>query len=130
MTARKTHTARPVGQMDAPVSRHRPPAVKAGFLLAPGGAADDWRERAACRWDRLKARGIPAGIFFPFSFTAPEGVREAERAKAICRDECPVRAQCLRFAVDSGSADGVFGGLDPDERRAAKRRATRKAASE
>lgn len=37
-------------------------------------------------------------------------------AKAICR-ECPVQEACLIYALDAGEAFGIWGGLDPDQRR-------------
>lgn len=42
-----------------------------------------------------------------------------QEAKAVCRG-CPVRAQCLAEFRDDGWA--VAGGMDPDERKAARRR--------
>ena len=42
--------------------------------------------------------------------------REA-KAKAICA-RCPVRDACLAYALDTGEAFGVWGGLTEDERRA------------
>lgn len=38
------------------------------------------------------------------------------RAKAICRT-CPVQRDCLTQAVERGEAFGIWGGLDPAERR-------------
>lgn len=37
-------------------------------------------------------------------------------AKKIC-NECPVRAQCLKYALDEQLFFGVFGGKTPKERR-------------
>lgn len=44
------------------------------------------------------------------------GQAARERAKAICRT-CPVQRDCLTQAVDRGEAFGIWGGLDPQERR-------------
>lgn len=38
-------------------------------------------------------------------------------AKRTCRT-CPVRAQCLDWAVTTGEPNGVWGGMSPRERRA------------
>jgi len=38
------------------------------------------------------------------------------QAKAICAD-CPVRQQCLAFALDTRQVHGVWGGMSEDERR-------------
>lgn len=42
--------------------------------------------------------------------------RSEEEAKAVCA-ACPVRAECLQHAIDREEAFGVWGGLDPSERR-------------
>jgi WhiB family redox-sensing transcriptional regulator len=42
-------------------------------------------------------------------------MREA-RAKAICQ-ECPVRQECLHYALDVGEPHGIWGGLNESERR-------------
>ncbi len=36
----------------------------------------------------------------------------AERAKNICR-ECPVRAQCLEFALRTNQREGIYAGYSP-----------------
>lgn len=38
------------------------------------------------------------------------------RAKAVCR-RCPLQEECLTAAVDRGEAWGIWGGLEPKERR-------------
>jgi len=43
------------------------------------------------------------------------------RAKTICA-MCPVRELCLALAMERGEAYGIFGGLDPAERRKLARR--------
>lgn len=72
-------------------------------------AEDDWRGRGACR-DRA------GDTFFPVGTTGP-ALDEAEEAKAVCR-RCPVRVECLSWAIDSGSDSGVWGGMTEGERRA------------
>ncbi len=37
-------------------------------------------------------------------------------AKAQCFG-CPVRAECLAYALDQNEVFGVWGGTDPDERK-------------
>lgn len=66
-----------------------------------------WRHDAACR-------GEPTAIFF-----AERGRRDmALKAKAICRD-CPVRWDCLNFALSFPDTDlpGIYGGTTEAERR-------------
>jgi WhiB family transcriptional regulator, redox-sensing transcriptional regulator len=63
----------------------------------------EWQDRGLCA-------EVGVRLFFP------ERGETAEDAKRVCA-MCEVRAQCLDFAVSNGIADGVWGGLDEDERR-------------
>ncbi|MFE2462220.1 WhiB family transcriptional regulator [Streptomyces sp. NPDC059402] len=74
---------------------------------------DNWREYAACRTE-------DPDLFFPIGTTGPAAL-QTEQAKAVCRT-CPVREQCLRWALDTGQTIGVWGGTSELERRALKRR--------
>ncbi len=76
----------------------------------------DWRNRAACLDE-------DPDLFFPVGTTGP-AVAQAEAAKAICR-RCPVREECLDFAMTTGQAFGVWGGLTEEERRALRRARSR-----
>ncbi|MEV4218326.1 WhiB family transcriptional regulator [Nonomuraea sp. NPDC049725] len=69
----------------------------------------EWSRRAACL-------DLDPELFFPISHQGP-GRSQVERAKAICRG-CPVRRPCLDYAISSRQAHGVWGGTDPDQRRA------------
>ncbi|MGX1913584.1 WhiB family transcriptional regulator [Streptomyces phaeochromogenes] len=77
----------------------------------------DWRHNAVCREEDPE-------LFFPIGNTGP-ALLQIEEAKAVCR-RCPVMEQCLRWALESGQAEGVWGGLSEGERRALKRRAARR----
>lgn len=46
----------------------------------------------------------------------PPDTVTARTARRLCA-ECPVRAACLRHALDNGEAEGVWGGTTPDVRR-------------
>jgi WhiB family redox-sensing transcriptional regulator len=80
---------------------------------------DDWRQRAACRDQDPE-------LFFPVSDMGP-GARQTEQAKAVCA-RCPVRAECLEYALDNALDHGIYGGTTESERRALRRRAVSKAA--
>jgi WhiB family transcriptional regulator, redox-sensing transcriptional regulator len=80
---------------------------------------DDWRLHAACRDE-------DPDLFFPIGSTGPALVQTKE-AKAVC-GTCPVREQCLDWALDKGQDSGVWGGLDDSERRVLRRRNARKQA--
>jgi WhiB family redox-sensing transcriptional regulator len=76
----------------------------------------DWRDRAAC----LEA---DPELFFPIGNTGP-AILQIEEAKAVCRT-CPVMDTCLKWAIETGQAAGVWGALSEDERRALMRRNAR-----
>lgn len=78
----------------------------------------DWRHHAACR-------DTDTELFFPVGTTAATAAK-TEDAKAICA-RCPVRLDCLRFALHTGEAEGVWGGMDPKERKRLRRRARKEA---
>lgn len=64
-------------------------------LIAPGR----WEKDAACK-------NSPTSMFYADTVTY---------AKAICAT-CPVKQQCLAFALDVGERFGVWGGLSEQER--------------
>jgi WhiB family transcriptional regulator, redox-sensing transcriptional regulator len=66
-----------------------------------------WRSRGAC----LTA---DPELFFPISASGA-GQQQERLAKAVC-NRCPVRDHCLRFALRTNQAHGVWGGLDESER--------------
>src|SRR5690625_828664 len=76
----------------------------------------DWRSRAACLTEDPE-------LFFPIGNTGPALV-QIEEAKAVCR-QCPVVETCLKWAMETGQAAGVWGGMSEDERRSLKRRNAR-----
>ena len=82
----------------------------------------DWRLRSACT-------DVDTNLFFPIGLTG-DAIDQTNLAKAICR-ECPVKGQCLEFALRTMQDYGVWGGRTEDERRAirrARRAAARRAA--
>lgn len=80
-----------------------------------------WQQDAACR-------GADASYFFAPSYfekRAEKLGREAI-AKALCA-RCPVREECLEFALTVRDPHGVWGGLNEMERRALLRDRAREA---
>jgi WhiB family redox-sensing transcriptional regulator len=77
------------------------------YKRRPEGLADDlataWMLGARCR-------DLPPAIFFP-----SDGVG-VEVARHYCA-ECPVRAECLEFALEQRIDHGVWGGASERERR-------------
>jgi WhiB family transcriptional regulator, redox-sensing transcriptional regulator len=67
-----------------------------------------WRRRAACREEDPE-------LFYP-SGTTGSALARLAKAKAICA-RCPVTAQCLAWALNTGEQFGVWGGKSEDERK-------------
>ena len=70
-----------------------------------------WKLRAACR-------GPESALFFPPTVPERKEDRDAreQRAKAICA-MCPVREECLEYALEIREPHGIWGGLTEVERR-------------
>ena len=66
-----------------------------------------WTQQAACR-------GTDTDIFYPAT-----PAEEAE-ALSICAT-CPVRAQCLDYAIRNRETYGIWGGATPEQRRRTRR---------
>lgn len=81
-----------------------------------------WRDAAACD-------GMDLELFF-----GPDGERQPERdvreykAKGVCT-ACPVRGECLSFALGNGEKAGVWGGMTPEERARRLRQIKRRQAA-
>ena len=76
----------------------------------------DWRHHALCRDEDPE-------LFFPIGTAGPAAV-QVEQAKVVCR-RCPVTADCLTWAIETGQDAGVWGATSEDERRALARRSLR-----
>jgi len=79
---------------------------------------DDWRALGACRTEDPE-------LFFPIAASGP-GLAQVARAKAVCA-RCEARAECLRFAMETGQDYGVWGGTSEEERRGRRRVSIRQA---
>ncbi|MFD5626662.1 WhiB family transcriptional regulator [Streptomyces sp. NPDC127072] len=71
------------------------------------GDGESWAARGVCR------TGDPEELFV-------EGAAQ-NRAKAVCTG-CPVRTECLAYALDHRIEHGVWGGMTDRERRGLLRR--------
>lgn len=98
----------PVSDVEFIAPRIRRDGRHPGGRMLMGGSRD-WIRRAACG-------GMDADVFYPVA-SGPDAFGEAER---VCRD-CPVRAMCLEYALDNDEQYGMWGGMDPEERRRLKR---------
>lgn len=84
------------------------------------GPWEDWRLDAAC----FTADSSLTSTMYP---THAEG-DDVDRAKAVCAG-CPVRDECLEFAMATNQDHGVWGGLSEQDRRRLRRSRRRRAAS-
>jgi WhiB family transcriptional regulator, redox-sensing transcriptional regulator len=80
-----------------------------------------WQFRALCR-------GEDSALFFPPHTLENREDKQARegRAKAICA-ACPVRAECLDYALEIREPYGIWGGLNELERRLVLRQRERRA---
>lgn len=85
-----------------------------------GTAHIHWTDRAACA-------GSDTDFWYPtLTDTATNGGPNAlvAAARAICH-RCPVRTDCLEYALTRNETHGIWGGKTPKERRAERNRRRR-----
>jgi WhiB family redox-sensing transcriptional regulator len=109
-------------EVNPPHDRAGTDATASPFGFWQGGDASDadvvytldveeelrWQDRALC------AQTDPEAFF-------PEKGGSTREAKRICVS-CPVRAECLEYALQHDERFGIWGGLSERERRRLKRR--------
>lgn len=79
---------------------------------------NNWADDAACK-------DADSEIFFAHNGHST-GESDMREAKSYCNgdenaDPCPVREECLDYAMVANEKYGVWGGLDENERRSRKR---------
>lgn len=74
-----------------------------GMIASPPEGALDWQDEAVC------AQTDPEAFF-------PEKGGSTRDAKTVC-STCPVREQCLEYALENEERFGIWGGLSERERR-------------
>ena len=74
----------------------------------------DWQQDAACL-------GLGHDLFFGLDARLPIGKAEERAAKLICH-ACPVRLDCLAYAMSSDERWGVWGGTTASERERLRKR--------
>jgi len=81
-------------------------------------APPPWTEEAACQY-------VDPDLWF----AGRENWQRTRQAKKICAT-CPVRPECLEYALSIGEVrKGVWGGMAPKERQAEHRRRKQQAAA-
>lgn len=78
-------------------------------MIPVANALRDWFDLAACS-------GVDTDVFFPNS----EDLAGIAAAKGVCAS-CPVREDCLAFAVETNQTEGIWGGLTARQRRRLRR---------
>jgi WhiB family transcriptional regulator, redox-sensing transcriptional regulator len=82
--------------------------------------ATDWRHRAKCRTDKCD----PELFFVAGRENSQAALLQIKEAKRVCQG-CPVKSNCLQWALGTGQEHGVMGGMSAEERRALLRKARR-----
>jgi WhiB family redox-sensing transcriptional regulator len=67
-----------------------------------------WAVDALCK-------GKPQEWWYPENFNSAPNRKNVARAKLHCQ-VCPVKKQCLEYAMEHNEEHGVWGGLTPTER--------------
>jgi WhiB family redox-sensing transcriptional regulator len=82
--------------------------------LALANADYTWRSQAICR-------DTDPDLFFPIGTTG-QALVQIDRAKEVC-GVCPVKTDCLEYALETNQDSGIWGGLDEEQRRNIRRQA-------
>ena len=85
----------------------REPVISVPTTAAEADSAS-WQSRAACLH-------CDPDMFFPIAPSGP-ALQQIEQAKAVCA-RCPVRRECLQYALATRQVHGVWGGTSEEERQ-------------
>jgi WhiB family transcriptional regulator, redox-sensing transcriptional regulator len=108
-----------MSEQEHPSQAKKPPGKTARSVaskLASLEAEARWQDRAACK-------GMDPTLFFgpEYAETVKEKRDREDAAKAVC-NTCPVKQECLEYALDAREAYGIWGGMTELERKALLRR--------
>lgn len=70
---------------------------------------DEWRKKSACY-------GGNTNLFFPTKEDHSSCSLQIAMSRLICVT-CPVRIDCLKFALENNEKHGIWGGIVPRDRR-------------
>jgi WhiB family redox-sensing transcriptional regulator len=74
----------------------------------------NWRDNGLCTNPRAGDTWFPVG-------QGNDAKSDAEYAKAVC-EMCPSRQPCFDWSIEQREPDGIWGGVDEEERRKILRR--------
>jgi WhiB family redox-sensing transcriptional regulator len=94
------------------LSKRRSALTILASSLTLANADYTWRREAICR-------DTDPNLFFPVGTTG-FALMQIDRARQVC-DECPVRVECLDYALETNQDSGIWGGTTEDERRVLRR---------
>jgi WhiB family transcriptional regulator, redox-sensing transcriptional regulator len=80
--------------------------------LTLANAQYGWRQHSICR-------DTDPDLFFPVGTTG-QALVQIDRAREVC-DQCPVKVDCLEFALETNQDSGIWGGTSEEERRKIRR---------
>lgn len=80
--------------------------------LALGNADYSWRHESLCA-------DTDPELFFPIGTTG-QALLQIAKAKEVCTN-CPVKSECLDFALETNQDSGIWGGTSEEERRNIRR---------
>lgn len=71
----------------------------------------------AAEWANARCLGLDTETFFipNEKITRSQKAKRVYEAKQICR-QCPIRQQCLKYALDHEILSGVWGGVSEEDR--------------
>ena len=76
---------------------------------------DDERTDPSTAWaDFGRCSGVDPDVFFP------RRGEDTSRAKSLCR-QCPVRSECLEWALETQQKHGIWGGMTEGQLRRLRR---------
>src|SRR6266496_5772971 len=82
------------------------------------------RDPLSTQWvERARCANVDPDLFFPLGSTGPF-LEQIRTAKGICW-LCPVKRECLEWALATDQQAGIWGGLTEDERRTLRQGARR-----
>ncbi len=73
---------------------------------------ESWMLEGACS-------NLDSDLFFPVG-SSMKAMKKSLEAKAIC-NECPVKLDCLEYALNTNQDSGIWGGTTEDERKSIRR---------
>lgn len=116
MASRRAQCGECGWESDPVPNGHLADQLQAAHVCAPDSRMRYWVARSACNEG-------DTDLFFS------DKAQDVDLAKSICQ-ACPVRARCLRRALESGDNDyGTLGGMTAAERRALQQPMRRRTAA-